>query len=69
MKKVLESRRENYGQEDTSRQGAKTRKLKEGNFRNVRGTGGILLFIGRKLRYLKWRNQSKSDTWHAPKKK
>ena len=31
---------------DTSRRGARTRDVKGGNFRNVKGRGGILLFIG-----------------------
>ena len=41
------------------------RKLKEGNFRNVKGSGGIPLFIGRKSRYLKQHSQLKGDTWHV----
>ena len=44
------------------------RKLKEGNFINVKGSGGILLFIGRKFRYLKRHSQLKSDMWHVPRK-
>ena len=32
--------------ENTSRRGAKTRDVKGGNFKNVKGRGGILLFIG-----------------------
>ena len=44
------------------------RKLKEGNFRNVKGSGGIPLFICRKSRYLKRRSQLGSDTWHVPRK-
>ena len=30
---------------NTSRQGAKMRDVKGGNFRNIKGRGGILLFI------------------------
>ena len=38
---------------DTSRLSAKTRDVKGGNFRNVKGRGGILIFIGKKLYHLK----------------
>ena len=53
---------------DTSRLGAKTKDVKGGNFRNVKGRGGILIFIGSKLNHLKRHNQPKCDTWHTPKK-
>ena len=49
-------------------QGLKTSMLREGNLRNVKGTGGILLFIGCKLWDAKRRSQPKYDTWHIPRK-
>ena len=44
------------------------RSVKEGNFTNVKGNGGILLFIGHGLRHLKRHSQLESDTWHVPRR-
>ena len=44
------------------------RRVREGNFRNVKGNGGILLFIGHGFRHLKRHSQPESDTWHVPRR-
>ena len=44
------------------------RDVKEGNFRNVKGRGGILLFTSSRLWHLKQHDQPKRDTWHTPRK-
>ena len=57
-----------YRREKTSRQGAKTTNVKEENFRNVKGRGGIQLFISSGLWHLKRHDQPTSDMWHTPRK-
>ena len=42
--------------------------VKEENFRNVNGRGGIELFISNGLRHLKRHDQPKGDMWHTPRK-
>ena len=42
-------------------------KVKEGNFQNEKGRGGILLFIGNKVQHSKQWDQPEQATWHVSK--
>ena len=42
-------------------------EVKEGNFQNEKGRGGIQLFIGNKVQHSKRQDQPKQATWHASK--
>ena len=55
-----------YRRGRTSRRGAKMTNVKEENFRNVNGRGGIELFISNELWHLKRHDQPKGDMWHTP---
>ena len=44
-------------------------KVKEGNFQNEKGRGGILLFIGNKVQHSKQWDQPEQATWHVSKDK